>query len=125
MTTKEHSLATVHDLGHRQAGGPGLPPGENRLLEFVDPIVATLQAKPAQLQQHSTGRRVNEVVSQRYLDNRPWAFRDGDEPRRVRALQLVQPHPVDRHDLVGVGWGSSRPPAQSTTGVMTYPDRVG
>ena len=30
-----------------------------------------------------------------------WAFRDGDEPRRVRALQLVQPHPVDRHDLVG------------------------
>src|ERR1700678_4289704 len=75
-------------------------PGENRWLEFVDRIVTPLQTKPAQLQEYSTGRRVDEVVSQRYLHDRPWAFRDGDEPRRIRALQLVQPYPVDRHNLV-------------------------
>src|SRR5271165_4728254 len=78
-----------------------LLPGEHRLLQLVDPIVAALQAEPAQLQQHSACRCVDQVVTQWYLHNRPWAFRDGDESGRVIALQLMQPDPVDRDDLVG------------------------
>ncbi len=66
---------------------------------------AALQAQPPQLKQHSTRRRVDEVVPQRDLDDRIRALRDGDEARRVVALQLVQPHPVDRHHLVRRGPG--------------------
>ena len=52
-------------------------PGEDRLLQLVDRIVAAVQAEPPQLQEHRTGRGVNEVVTQRDLDNGPRTFGDG------------------------------------------------
>jgi hypothetical protein len=62
-----------------------LLPGEHRLLELIDGVVAALQTQPAQLQQHRTGRCVDEVVSQRDLHDRAWALGDGDEPGRIVA----------------------------------------
>jgi len=66
-----------------------------------DRVVAAFQAQPSKLQKHRTRRCVDEVVSQRNLDDWTRAFRNGDEPWRIVALELVQPHPVDRHHLVG------------------------
>src|SRR5258705_3940078 len=67
----------------------GLLPGEHGLLELIDRVMPTFQAKPPQLQQHGTCRRVDEVVPQRYLHDRTRALRDGDEARRIVALQLA------------------------------------
>ena len=80
-----------------------LLPGEHRLFELVDRVMAALQAQPPQLQQHGTRRRVDEVVAERDLHDRARALRDGDVPRRILPQQLMQPDPVDRHHLVGCG----------------------
>ena len=71
------------------------------MFEFVDRVVPTFQTPPSQLQQHSAGRRVDEIVAQRDLHDGARAFRDRDEARRIGALQLVQTDPVDRDDLMG------------------------
>src|SRR5690606_12594076 len=67
-----------------------LLPGEDRLLEFVDRIGPAFQAQPAQLQQHRTGRRVNEVVAQRHLHDGTGTLGDGDEAGRILPQELVQ-----------------------------------
>ena len=41
----------------------GLLPGEHRLLEFVDRVVAAFQAQPPQLEKDGTRRRMDEVVA--------------------------------------------------------------
>src|SRR5262245_13143793 len=69
-------------------------PGEHRLLEARDRIVATFEGEPAELHQHGARRRVDQVVAERYLHDRSIALRDRDEPRGVVTAQLVQPDAV-------------------------------
>jgi hypothetical protein len=59
------------------------------LFEFVDTVVAALQAEPAQLEQDGTRGRVDEVVAERYLHDRAWALADVDEPWRIVTLPLM------------------------------------
>jgi hypothetical protein len=94
-------------------------PREYGLLQLVDRIMATFQAQPPQLQEHSTGRRVDEVIPQRNLHDRTWALRDGDEPRRIVALQLVKADAVNRYHLVGRRTRLEPSAPQITTGVTT------
>src|SRR4051812_5130983 len=79
-------------------------PGENWLLELVDSGVRlTVQAHPAELQEHRPGRRVDQVPTDRQLYDRPITFRDGDKPGRVGPAQLMQTNPENLGDLGRIG----------------------
>src|SRR3954470_19113270 len=57
-------------------------PGEDRLLEVIDALAGPAeQAHLAQLEEDRRGRRVDEVVAQRQLQDGAVALRDRDEPR--------------------------------------------
>lgn len=58
-------------------------PGEHRLLEVVDPRFGVReQPHLLELKEDRPGRRVDQVVPQRHLDDGTVAFRDVDEPCR-------------------------------------------
>lgn len=85
-------------LQQRRAGSA---PGEGGLLEVVHAGRVAFESEAAELQQDGSRRRVDAVgVAQWDLHHRAVALGDVQEPRGVRAQQLVQSHPVGREDLV-------------------------
>ena len=95
------------------------PPGEDRLLQVIDPLADPPEQRDlAELVEDRARRRVDEVVAERQLQDGPVALRDADEAR-LAVQQRVQADAVDGEDLVGLWLERGSAPPQSTTGVMT------
>src|SRR5919204_7027587 len=76
-------------------------PGEDGLLEVVDPLAGSAeQADLPQLEEDRCGRRVDEVVAKRQLQDWAVALRYRDEPW-LAVSEGVQADAVDRENLVG------------------------
>ena len=60
---------------------PPSAPGEHRLLVVGDPFERSLDGDAPELEQHRTGRRVDQVAADRHLHHRPVGLGDRHEPR--------------------------------------------
>ncbi len=107
-------LSQTWNEGRTGMDGWWSAPGEDGLFEVGDALVdAAVEADPAELHQQRTGRRVDQIATERHLHDRAIALGDRDEPRRVVAGQLVEADAVDGEDLVGIR-AATPPPGPPT-----------
>lgn len=91
---KPQALLSLGAMSNIAAPGGilALLPRKDGLIEMGDStgfLNPALECDPSKLQHCCSGRRVDEIEPDRDLDDRPIAFRNGDETRRVRAAKFV------------------------------------
>jgi hypothetical protein len=99
-------------------------PGKDGLFEISHAGIAAGEHF-AELIDQRRRRRVNELPGVTKSDDASRALGDCDEVERFRPLDIVKPNPMPEATSAGLGTMAARVAAQTTTGVMRYPDRVG
>ena len=74
---------------------------------MIDAFASSLIGHSPELVEDCGSGRVDQIVAERELDERPVALRDMDKPRRAGTAKFVQFHPVNPGDLIGV-WVDDR-----------------
>ena len=99
-----------------------LAPGEDWLFVVGDALDDAAAGDAAELVDDRCGGCMQVASEQRKLDDRGIGFRDRDEPRLH--VQVGQRYLMYLRDLARGASQLANGPAQQTTGVIMYPERV-